>query len=114
MAIVAGWVLARYNPAAYWFWPKCPVKLLTGLNCPACGIQRFVHAAANGHLAEALAYNYYLVYALPYTLLVVAIYFLPPSKLRQRMADVFESRCAIGLYVVSYCVWFVVRNLLGL
>ena len=64
--IAVGLTLYFVNPTAYWFWPKCPFKLLTGLSCPACGIQRFIHAMTNGHFREAIAYNYFLVYALPY------------------------------------------------
>lgn len=87
---------------------------MTGLSCPACGIQRFVHAFTNGRFAEAIAYNYYLVYALPYALIIAIIYFLPGSRLKQQMGDVFESKPAIWLYVVTFCIWFVVRNILGI
>lgn len=108
----AGLALYRFNPADFWFWPKCPVKLLTGLNCPACGIQRFVHALANGHPSEAIAYNYYLAYALPYTIAVAGIRMLPHSRLKERLTGIFQSQTAIWLYIVSFCVWFAVRNIL--
>ena len=114
IAIAAGLALYIFNPNDFWFWPKCPVKLLTGLNCPACGIQRFVHAMTNGHPSEAIAYNYYLVYALPYTMIVVATWMLPQSRLKERLADIFQSKVAIWLYVSSFCVWFVARNLLNI
>ena len=111
--IAVGLALYRFSPTAYWFWPKCPFKLLTGLSCPACGIQRFIHALANGKTREAIAYNYYLIYALPYTACVVAAYLLPASRLKDRMEAIFEGRIAVGIYVVSFCAWLVVRNILG-
>lgn len=112
--IAVGLTLYRFSPTAYWFWPKCPLRLITGLSCPACGIQRFIHAFTNGHFREAVAYNYYLIYALPYTACVVATYLMPASQLKDRMETIFEGRTAIGIYVVSFCAWLVVRNILDI
>lgn len=103
-----------YSPTAYWFWPKCPVRLITGLSCPACGIQRALHALLNGHIAQAAAYNYYLIYALPYTAALIAARIMPQSKARQKARDILESRTAIGIYVVSFCLWFIIRNILNI
>ncbi|WP_295367263.1 DUF2752 domain-containing protein [uncultured Prevotella sp.] len=86
--------------------------MITGLSCPACGIQRFVHAMTNGNVREAVSYNYYLIYALPYTLCIVVAYYLPQSRLKDRMKEIFEGKIAVGLYVITFCVWFVVRNIL--
>ena len=114
LALAVGLILYRFSPTAYWFWPKCPFRLITGLSCPACGIQRFVHAFTNGHISEAIAYNYFLVYALPYVACLVATYYMPDGRLKRRMEGVFESRTAVGIYIVMFCVWLVVRNILGI
>ena len=37
--------------------PKCPFNWLTGLNCPACGVTRMVHALLHGDVASAFHYN---------------------------------------------------------
>lgn len=37
--------------------PKCPFNWLTGLNCPACGVTRMVHALLHGDVAAAWHYN---------------------------------------------------------
>jgi len=37
--------------------PLCPVKWLTGRDCPTCGVTRALHALMHGHLAEAAALN---------------------------------------------------------
>lgn len=114
LILIAGLALYVFNPANYWFWPKCPIKLLTGLNCPACGIQRFIHALVNGHFTAAIAYNYYLVYALPYAVALAGIYLLPDSVAKDRLTGIFQSKTAIWLYVVSFCLWFVIRNILNI
>lgn len=114
LIIFVGVMLYVFNPTKYWFWPKCPIKLLTGLSCPACGIQRFVHDIANGHLAAAISYNYYLIYALPYAAIIAGIYIMPQSTTKERLTDIFQSKAAIWLYVISFCIWFVIRNILNI
>ena len=99
IVIVALCLLYTFNPSNYWFWPKCPFKLLTTRSCPACGIQRFLHALTNGDVRRACHYNYYLIYALPYTLIVIATYYLPKGKLKEKMTCIFEGKIAIGIYV---------------
>lgn len=101
------------NPAAAWYVPKCPVRLLTGLNCPACGMQRFVHALLAGRPAEALRYNYYLAYALPYAAMFGVVWVFPRAKWSRRLASFIENKWVVWFYVASFCVWFVVRNILG-
>lgn len=39
------------------YYPRCQLHTLTGLHCPGCGTTRSLHALANGHIAQALAYN---------------------------------------------------------
>lgn len=72
-AIVVGMLTMLFflDPSRYVLMPKCPFKLITGWSCPGCGIQRCLHALMHGRWAEALHYNYFLVYSLPYFLTVV-------------------------------------------
>ena len=58
--LLGGIVLYNLNPVQYWFMPKCPFKLLTGLNCPGCGIQRALYAMLHGKFAEAISYKWLL------------------------------------------------------
>ncbi len=47
------------------FFPGCPLKEMTGLDCPGCGGTRAVHALAHGDLAQALDHNVVLAVVLP-------------------------------------------------
>lgn len=117
VVLIATIVLATVylvNPVSSELAPKCPFKLITGLNCPACGIQRFLHALFNGHVAEAIGYNYYLVYALPYATLFAVEWLMPRGVARDRLAAVIEHRYAVWFYVVTFMIWFIVRNVLGI
>ena len=110
--ILGGLFLVDPSNAVYA--PKCPMKLITGLSCPACGIQRFVHALLRGHIAEALRYNYNLSDALPYAALVAIEWLMPPCAARDRLASVIENRYAVSFYVATFLIWLVARNLLGI
>ncbi len=39
------------------FVPPCPLRTLTGIPCPLCGMTRGVTAAVHGHLAHAAVLN---------------------------------------------------------
>ena len=46
-------------------YPSCPTRLLTGLDCPACGTLRGLHELSQGHVAAALGHNVLLLAAVP-------------------------------------------------
>jgi hypothetical protein len=102
------------NPVEHQLMPKCPFKLLTGLSCPACGFQRAVHAALHGHFREALAYNYWVTFALPYLLAVVTEKCVLTGRWKQRAEAVIEHPILIYTYIVTFFVWLIVRNILNI
>jgi hypothetical protein len=52
VAIAAAWPLLPAHPPL-----ACPLRALTGIPCPMCGMTRAVVAAAHGHLGTSLAFN---------------------------------------------------------
>ena len=108
-------ILYVYDPLSYKIMPKCSFKLLTGLSCPGCGLQRAVHALLNGEPMRAIQYNYFLVYSGPYTLiLILERLFLPECILRQQIRRIAEHRITVNVYVVLFFIWFIVRNILAI
>ena len=94
--------------------PKCPVKLLTGYDCPGCGFQRAFHALLHGNLWEAIHYNLFLLIAIPLLCMwcinsfVIKRSVLPATK---RLL-VKINKAIVNLYIVCYFTWFVVRNVI--
>lgn len=105
-------MLTLVDPAQSVWVPKCPFKLLTGLQCPGCGGQRAAHALLQGDIVGALRYNWFLVYAGPYLLLLVTERFFLKGEWQQKVRGWAENKYVVWLYIVSYCVWLVVRNVL--
>ena len=55
VAIIAAGVFYYFvNPVESNIAPKCPMKFITGYQCPSCGAQRAIHACLHGRIAEAV------------------------------------------------------------
>src|SRR6185436_12413139 len=52
VGVAALWPVLPVHPGF-----ACPMRTLTGIPCPFCGMTRSVVAAAHGHLLESLAFN---------------------------------------------------------
>ena len=114
MSVVVVVVLLYFlDPTQYALMPKCPFKMLTGFSCGGCGFQRALHALLHGHLIEAINYNVYLVYAAPYALGIVIESWVLKGEWQRKVKAVLEHKFMIYTYVVSFCVWMVVRNIIG-
>jgi hypothetical protein len=57
IAGTAGWLLWRFPPEMYHFYPVCPIHELLHLDCPGCGTTRALAALLHGRFAEALRLN---------------------------------------------------------
>lgn len=102
-----------FNPIDYGWMPRCLIRQLTGLSCPGCGLLRAVHAAAHGRMAEAVAYNYWLLLVLPYVLAVAVQAVLAQGRVKDGLRRLTAHRCVIAFYIVTCLLWFVLRNVYG-
>ena len=83
--------------------PPCPFKLITGLNCPACGGLRMTHDLLHGDLGAAAVDNVFLLIGLP----LLGMWWL---WRRRRGLPAFPP-AAVAVIAVAAVVWTVVRNL---
>ena len=107
-AVCAGALIALVDPegGAY---PACPTRALLGVDCPACGTLRGLHALSRGRLTEALDHNLLLVLAVP--LGVVAWLGWVRAAAGVPVAARSVPRWAIALAVVVAIAFAVLRNL---
>lgn len=106
--------LYSFNPVNYVLMPKCAFKLATGYSCPGCGFLRATHAALHGHWVEAWAYNRMLIYSIPYALCLMVGQFVLRGEWQRKWRNVFESRTACLIYIGVFCIWWIVRNVMGI
>ena len=100
---------AIYDPSTSYLAPKCPFKLLTGLDCPACGNQRAIHNLLNGNIVDAFLCNPFLWLSLPYVVLVLYAT-LGNSKFSNRVARYVIHRYALCIYIAAFILWWIIRN----
>lgn len=63
--VAAAAVVTLVDPNQPGRYPSCPTRLLTGLDCPACGTLRGLHELSQGHVGAALGHNVLLLAAVP-------------------------------------------------
>lgn len=115
IAVITGIIVVyhHFSPAAQWF-PRCPVKLLTGLSCPSCGAQRAFHALLHGQVVEALSFNYFFILSIPYLFLACVALVLKKNNKWSVVTSVIEGKTLAWIYVACFLLWFVVRNILNI
>ena len=89
--------------------PKCWFKSLTGFSCPACGFQRCLHALLHGDLINAIKFNLFLAIGVPYLLIVVIAKIFNVKYIN----NCLQTKMA-NIYLVTFFVWFIARNLYGI
>jgi len=111
LIVFGGVVLYNLNPIQYWFMPKCPFKLITGLSCPGCGIQRALYALMHGEIKDAIKYNYFLLYSGPYAASFLLVCLMPESVFRNKIKSIIENKYVVNFYLVTFLLWLVIRNI---
>ena len=101
-----------FDPTKNGWMPKCPFHLLTGWNCPACGLQRALHALLHGRFAEALSYNYFFVVSIPYVIALLVAEVLKRIPRGDNFIRAVEHPVLARVYIILFIVWGIIRNLL--
>lgn len=100
-----------YSPAESTLFPKCVFHWLTGFECPACGLQRALHALLHGEIAEAYRYNPFACISIPY-LTILLICRFSKRYATGRLSAIAGSRFLSYTYMVLFFVWWIVRNII--
>ena len=91
--------------------PECPTRLLTGLDCPACGGLRMVRALLTGNWSAAVHDNIVLLACLPFVAYVWMRWLV--AGLRGQAYTFAVSRAGSFAVVGVAGLWMLVRNLPG-
>ena len=91
------------GPVVY---PRCPIKWLTGWDCPGCGSARALHALLHGHPGDALAFNPWLP-----IVLILSVLALIGSARPGRIRRFTHSPIVLGIFIGLSISWMIFRNL---
>jgi len=101
-----------YNPYEVSYFPKCPFRLLTGLQCPGCGSQRALHYILNLEISKAFKENALLVCSIPYLIIGFSINSISKpalyiQKWRKRLFGMY------AIYIVLFIIisFWILRNI---
>lgn len=112
LGAVAGCALiALVDPGEGGRYPTCPTKALLGLDCPACGTLRGLHALSRGRLGVALDHNVLLAVAVPLGAVLWLQWVL--AALGRPTPVLTPPRWAVGLAVAVAAAFALLRNVPG-
>jgi hypothetical protein len=109
VVLTAGVVVFLFNPATSRFYPVCQFHLVTGLNCPGCGMTRALYALLHGDILIALRDNALFIGLLLLLALRGGSFAL--NKIRGRRNGDFIPRNIPWLLLLFALVFTVLRNL---
>ena len=112
MLLAAGIAYYNIDPATTEWAPKCVFKMLTGLQCPSCGIQRALHCLLHGDVVAAVRYNPFLVVAVPYAIAAVLSTWYNFGHRLDFLRRIVYSRAALLSFACIFIVWWILRNIL--
>lgn len=100
-------------------YPPCPLKVLTGLDCPGCGGLRCVHSLMEGNVGTALDQNLLAVILLPLAAVWIGLLLIrkwrsdsgPPAR-SERFLTV--QRIATIALIAVIAIFTIVRNIPGI
>jgi len=90
-------------------YPLCPLKSMTGWDCPGCGGLRCVHALVSGDVRTAVDQNLLAAIAVPLVGLVLVFLAVAPESLRRRISW-RPGRMLVWFVVLVALVFTVLRN----
>lgn len=102
-------LVALVDPANGGLYPVCPTRALLGIDCPACGTLRGLHALGRGRIVEALDHNLLLFLAVPIGALVW--WYWLRAALGRPSRPIATPHWAIPALIVVAAVFAVARNL---
>ena len=91
----------------------CPIHLVTGLNCPGCGVSRMLLSMLRLDFSAAFHYNAVLFCMLPLLALLICLWIYRYIRYGGPRTSSVEKVLEIAMVAVLL-VWGVVRNLVGM
>ena len=101
--------LYLFEPGKTGFFPVCPFRLVTGLQCPGCGSTRAAHQILHGHFIAAFELNPLFLLAIPFLLFALLRYSVTVMRGGVPRQNMLPAVYIYGLFFVVVSFW-IFRN----
>lgn len=108
LAVVVLCVYFFFDPSGSFF-PRCPFYVMTGWQCPGCGVQRAMHALLHGDVVAAWHFNAAVFLLFPVIVVLLSAEFL--KEKHPQFYWIVNSRNVLYGIAVTAVLWWVLRNL---
>lgn len=90
--------------------PKCPLKYLTGIDCPGCGLTRAVYSLMHWDVVSAMSHNLLIIFFIPW--LVMALVRWTAKPLGYDVPRLFQVKpWMVPAMVTGLAAFWILRNL---
>ncbi|UBB89203.1 DUF2752 domain-containing protein [Candidatus Kaistella beijingensis] len=110
LIIILGAVYSVFDPLKSSYFPSCPFKSVTGLDCPGCGSQRAIHELLHLNFRKAFEYNALLVLSIPYLLLLMVFNFESVKQRFPKLERILLGWKSVWIITIIVIVFFIFRN----
>ena len=110
LIIILGAVYFVFDPLKSSFFPSCPFKSFTGLDCPGCGSQRAIHELMHLNFKKAFEYNALLVLSIPYLLLLMVFNFESVKQRFPKLERILFGWKSVWIISIIVILFFIFRN----
>jgi len=108
--LTLGTISFFFNPEDSIWFPKCPFYVITGYQCPSCGIQRAAYQLLHLNFKAAFCYNPFLIISLPYAISLIIVTWLDPKEKLIRLKNFCYNKITVYVYLTLMVIWWIVRN----
>lgn len=112
LAIFLALILIYYffDPSTSGWFPKCPLKELTGYECAGCGVQRSFHSILHLRFIEAFKYNALFVLSILYFLLLIILKYSESLRSNKKLQNIFFSKQSIFFLIIIVLLFSLLKN----
>ena len=98
------------NPSTSSYFPKCPLKSISGYECAGCGAQRAFHELLHLRISKAFKCNPLFVASIPFLFFVLLINSTRNETLKTTVNHYVFSKKNIALLLIIVFVFSLFRN----
>ena len=111
LLVVATFIFYIFDPNKVSIFPPCPFLVLTGYECPGCGTQRAIHSLLHLRIGDALRYNSFIIFAIPYILLGVYLEYWGGKNRFPKLEKIFFGKYAVMVVLIGILAYWILRNI---